>query len=74
VAVGDEDDAARVAESFGVAKKRIGFMSPGELDESLSEAANVARDVFADREYFVRTDERNRCSRCEFRRVCERVT
>ncbi len=74
VAVGDEDDATRVAESFGVAKKRIGFMSPGELDESLDEAANVARDVFADREYFVRTDERNRCSRCEFRRVCERVT
>lgn len=74
VAVGDEDDAARVAESFGVAKKRIGFMSPAELDESLDEAANVARDVFADREHFVRTDDRNRCSRCEFRRVCERVT
>jgi len=74
VVVGGEDDAAAVAESLGVATNRIGYMTPGELGESLDEAAEVARDVFADRERFARTTERDRCTRCDFRRVCERTS
>jgi superfamily I DNA/RNA helicase/CRISPR/Cas system-associated exonuclease Cas4 (RecB family) len=74
VAVGDEADAARVADALGVAKNRIGFMAPEELDDSLDEAAAVAKEVFADRAEFMRTGDRERCSRCDFRRVCERTT
>jgi superfamily I DNA/RNA helicase len=74
VAVGEQEDAGRVAQAFGVAESRIGFMSPVELDESLDEAAAVAGELFADRAEFLRTEDRERCSRCEFRGVCERTT
>jgi hypothetical protein len=74
IAVGGEQDAVRVAQKFGVQENRIGFLSPGELEESLDEAAAVARDLFADRAEFARTTDRERCSRCDFRNVCERTT
>jgi CRISPR/Cas system-associated exonuclease Cas4 (RecB family) len=57
-----------------VVKNRIGFITPSELDESLDEAAGVAREVLADRSHFDRTAERERCARCDFRRVCDRTT
>jgi superfamily I DNA/RNA helicase/CRISPR/Cas system-associated exonuclease Cas4 (RecB family) len=72
--VGDEAGAEQAAESFGVAKNRIASITRKELDESLDEAAEVARDVLTDRAHFVRTTELNRCPRCDFRRVCERTT
>jgi hypothetical protein len=72
--VGDEAEAEVVAESMGVVKNRIGFITPSELDESLDEAAGVAREVLADRSHFDRTAERERCARCDFRRVCDRTT
>jgi len=72
--VGDEADAVGVADGFGVSKNRIASITREELDESLDEAADVARDVLADRAHFDRTPERDRCTRCDFRRVCERTT
>jgi CRISPR/Cas system-associated exonuclease Cas4 (RecB family) len=72
--LGDEADAESVAESMGVSRTRIGFITRSELDESLDEAAGVAREVLADRSHFDRTEERERCARCDFRRVCERTT
>jgi hypothetical protein len=72
--VGDEAAAEGVAEAFGVAKNRIAFITPRELEESLDEAALVGRDILADRAHFIRTTERDRCTRCDFKRVCERTT
>jgi CRISPR/Cas system-associated exonuclease Cas4 (RecB family) len=73
VAIGEETDAAPAAETFGVEKKRIGYITPAELEESLDEAASIAKDMFADRVEYERTDNRERCSRCDYRRICERT-
>lgn len=54
-------------------KKRFAHLTRAELEACLDEASDVAAQVFADKTEYARTGDRDHCSNCYFRRVCERT-
>jgi CRISPR/Cas system-associated exonuclease Cas4 (RecB family) len=72
--IGEESDMNKARTIFGgVEPKRFSWLTRGELNACLDEAADIARDVYAERTVFARTDNRDRCARCFYQRVCERT-
>ena len=72
--IADEADKQRIKAIFGGAEmKRFSYFTREELNACLDEAAEIAEDIFAERTTFDRTDDRDRCARCYFQRVCERT-
>lgn len=72
--VGEESDRDKYRKIFGRAEaKRFSYLTRGELDACLDEAAEIAERIYEERTRFDRTDDRDRCARCFFQRVCERT-
>jgi len=55
-----------------IQKKRVDTVARAEIDEVITRAVTLARQLFAERNGFARTDDRKRCRNCPFARVCER--
>ena len=71
--VGEEGSTA-AANHFGESvRKGFSHLTPEELEACLDEAAAVAEQVFAARSEYPRTENHDHCTRCDFKRVCERM-
>jgi superfamily I DNA/RNA helicase len=69
-----EEDTTAAANHFGESvQKGFSHLTPEELEACLDEAAAVAEHVFEVRSEYPRTEDHDHCTRCDFKRVCERM-